>query len=484
MRGVLTMSQAEFDQAKREMRSRFANNRLTFGSYLQFMFFAAAVVSIVVCGAWSVLWALLVAVAMMMLMMFVPVARALCERRLRDDVVDGRLVRAALWYCASWHAHCLMVVLCFAAVSLSVFFHARGVDMPRPLLWICVGGFYVNPLAFRMDDPREYWGHYCCFIQGAYIATVVASVFAPVGPWIGIAAQVAAACVYVPVGYRMRLKSFAAEKIDRYARAAEEAKAKGHDPKSVPCENSTDDDDIVPIALSDLRVMWFPFAVALLSLGAGLAWAFVHQRLVALLLALAAAHLGSFQQFLTDAPDVKDRDEFVRRGLDKDLVAGSVDMHAVFFAIALAVASVAILWQGGRDASDLVALSLLALGSCTIARFFSFRGNNPDGDSLSVVVYAAAFASVVALRIAGLKWWECLLPLPAIGYALPVFRYFFPRSGRRGEARRAAMAAAAAFLADPRSDASKTLDAKMEKRRIRDERRLARFRRSQVFRQG
>ena len=95
-----------------------------------------------------------------------------------------------------------------------------------------------------------------------------------------------------------------------------------------------------------------------------------------------------------------------------------------------------------------------------------------------LVVYVAAFSSVVALRVAGCVWWECLLPLPTIGYVLPVFRYFFPRSGIRGEARKAAIAAAKAFAADPRSDADRTRDEKREKRRLREERRLARLRRS------
>ncbi|MBQ3344820.1 MAG: hypothetical protein IJG84_23220, partial [Kiritimatiellae bacterium] len=47
---------------------------------------------------------------------------------------------------------------------------------------------------------------------------------------------------------------------------------------------------------------------------------------------------------------------------------------------------------------------------------------------------------------------------PTIGYALPAFRYLFPRSGLRGEARKAALAVAAEFAADSRTDEEKARD--------------------------
>ena len=91
----------------------------------------------------------------------------------------------------------------------------------------------------------------------------------------------------------------------------------------------------------------------------------------------------------------------------------------------------------------------------------------------------AAFASVCALRIAGLQWGISLLPTPFFALVVPVFRWFFPRSGLRGAERKAAIADMPNRLtADIRSDAEKKLDAKKEKRRLRDERRIANIRRS------
>ena len=109
--------------------------------------------------------------------------------------------------------------------------------------------------------------------------------------------------------------------------------------------------------------------------------------------------------------------------------------------------------------------------------YVAFEGQT-IADPLLLVAYIAAFASTCALRIAGLAWWQCLMLIPTIGYALPAFRYFFPRSGLRGEARKAALAVAAEFAADSRTDEEKARDEKMAKRRAREERRIASFRRS------
>ena len=475
MKGLSSMSEAERAEATREMRAELARNRTTTGFYIQMALAAAAAVTIVVNCAWSILWALLAYVGMSVLLILKPIVWAWSERRLMEDAVEGRLGRAVLWDYVAHFFNWLVVFLCFAAVSFAVFFCAEGYDLSRPLLWICIGGMYVIPHLFRLENPRDYWGHYLCFIQWTHLVTVVASAFAPVGPWLGVAAQIAAACVAIPLGCR-RMKQGIVDKVDRYARAAKTAQAMHLDPKSIQSEQRLS--ELVSATWAEVRVRWMPFAVSLLALVSGVVWTLVQGKPVALLLALAAVLLGYLQSYATDCPSGCRPEELLRRGLDKDLVCGSVEFRALALTVSFVVASTAILWLGGRDLSALVALSLLAVGSCTIAHFVSFKESDDVGDQLVLVVYVAAFSSVVALRAVGCVWWECLLPLPTIGYALPVFRYFFPRSGIRGEARRAAIAAAKAFAADPRSDADRARDEKREKRRLREERRLARLRRS------
>ena len=225
MKGLSSMSEAERAEATREMRAELARNRTTIGFYIQMALAAAAAVTIVVNCAWSILWALLAYVGMSVLLFLKPIVWAWSERRLMDDAVEGRLGRAVLWDYVAHFFNWLTVFLCFAAVSFTVFFCAEGYGLSRPLRWICIGGMYAIPHLFRLENPRDYWGHYLCFIQWTHLATVVASAFAPIGPWLGVAAQIAAACVAVPLGCR-RMKQGIVDKVDRYARAAKTAQAK------------------------------------------------------------------------------------------------------------------------------------------------------------------------------------------------------------------------------------------------------------------
>ena len=139
----------------------------------------------------------------------------------------------------------------------------------------------------------------------------------------------------------------------------------------------------------------------------------------------------------------------------------------------------AVLWLGGRDAHLLAALSLLAVGSCNFCtRFVVLQEEDAKNDAVLIPAYAIALSVVSALRIAGLTWWECLLPLPSIAYLVPVIRFFFPRSGLRGQRRKEAIADIPRLLvADIRSDAEKLRDEKVAKRRQREARRVARLRR-------
>ncbi len=474
MMGLSSMSEAERAEAVREMRAELARNRATAGFYIQVSLAIAAAVTIVVNCAWSVLWALLAFFGMSLLMMSKSIVWAWSERRIIEDAAAGRLDRAVRWDYFAYFFNWLTVFLSFAVVSFTVFFCARGYGLSRPILWICVGGMYAIPHLFRLENPRDYWGHYLCFIQCTHLATIIASAFMPVGPWLGVASQIVVACVAIPFGCR-RMRQGVVDKVNRYARAAKTAQAMSLAPKSIPSEQHLV--ELVSATWAEVRVRRIPFAISLLALVAGAAWTLVQWKPVALLLAVAAVFLGYLHLYAMDCPPDSEPEELSRRGLDKDLLCGIVEFRALALMASSAIASAAILWIGGRNLAALVALSLLAAGSCTITHFVSFKKNDDVCDPLVLVVYAAAFSSVIALRVAGFVWWECLLPIPAIGYVLPTFRYFFPRSGIRGEARRAAIAKAKEFASDPRSAAEKVRDAKREKRRLRDERRLARLRR-------
>jgi len=475
MKGLASMSEAERNEAIRQMRGVLAKSRATLGFYVQLLLVAAAVVAIAANGAWRVLWTLLVPAVTMVLFISKPFVWAWTEKRLRDDAIAGRPRRAVAWDYFAHFFNWLVTVLGFALAAFAAFFLAEGYAMPCPLLWICVGGMYVVPRVFMMENPRDYWGHYLFFVQWTLLATVALSAFAPVGPWLGVAAQVAVGFVSVPLGCRWK-KASIVSKVDYYARSAKAAPGRNREPELIPSESRIE--ELATATWAEVRVRRGPFAVSLLSLVAGVAWMLVHGRLGPLLLALAALPLGYLQMCTTDEPFLSDSGELAKRGVDKDLVRGSAELRALTLTLSLALASTAILWLGGRDVPALVALSLLALGSCTITHFVRLGEREETCDPFVLVAYAAAFASVVALRAAGLAWWECLLPLPAIGYALPALRHVFPRSGLRGEARKAAIAAAEAFEKDPRSDAEKVCDAKKEKRRLRNERRLSNFRRS------
>ncbi len=172
-------------------------------------------------------------------------------------------------------------------------------------------------------------------------------------------------------------------------------------------------------------------------------------------------------------------EELAKRQIDVDLASRFFDLRAFVMTLSFTAASATVLGLGGGDLHVLMALAMSAVGACTLAAAVADSDVPRRPDVLSVAAYALALAVAVALRVSGLVWWACLLPLPALAYLLPAYRWFFPRSGLRGAERRAAIAAMPArFEADIRTAAQKAFDEKREKRRLREARRLANIRRS------
>ncbi|MBR5548311.1 MAG: hypothetical protein IKU71_01145 [Kiritimatiellae bacterium] len=474
MKSVAKMTESEYKDTVRDMRQRAAGGRNTLGFYIQLMFIAGAAVTIATNGAWKILWGLLAFLGVMIISSIRTFSWKWTEDKLQKDAEAGRIKRAIFWDYICLFFDWLISFAGFVVVAFTVFGAASGYNVSRPLLWVCVGAMHTLPFTFRREKPGYNYGNYLFWVQWTLIATIVASAFIPFGVGWGVAAQVAIALVSIPLGCRFK-KADIVEKVQIYYRNATVARAT----HTAPLHNPTQPYavEVMKATLSDIRVAWVPFTVSFLSLATGVVWMIVLKKPWPLLVALPAIVLGYVLMLTLDSPLTSEPEELTKRGVDKDLVRGSVELRALMLSASLAIASSTIMWFGGRDAALLVPLSLLALGACCVFDYVVFEGQ-AIADPLLLVAFAAAFASTCALRIAGLPWWQCLMLIPTIGYALPAFRYLFPRSGLRGEARKAALAVAAEFAADSRTEEEKARDEKLAKRRAREERRIANFRRS------
>ncbi len=468
MKSVAKMSQAEFDKTVEEARATFAKGEKTLGFYIQCVLILATLVSIVVFGAWNVLWAWLILLAEIPLVMVKPYVWEWTEKNICADVAAGRCKRAAYWDYLSLLVDWSISMVGLTAFVFAVFALAGKYEIALPIKWLCVGGMYALPLGFTSKNPGYNWGNFAAWKQWTLLATIAASAFLPIGPVWGLAAQLAIACVSIPLGC-IKKKESIEKKINRYRWNG----TRGYG--TLPDHEQSLAFEMLKSSLSGMRIKWAPFLASLAAFIAGAVWVAVLGKSWAILLSIPAMGLGYVSLSLMQRPD----DDLVKRGIDTDLVRSLMHFRIVLFCLSFASAAVAVMWIGGRDASLLAALSLLAAGSCNVIPSIDDADASERSDSLFVVFFALALASVCALRLAGLRWWACLLPLPTIAYLLPLSRYLFPRNGLRGEARKTAIAEIPAKLvADVRSDTEKTRDAKAEKRRIRNERRMANFRRS------
>ena len=465
----------ELARRMREIKAEAIAHK-SLGFYLHLLFMAGAGCTVVMSGAWSVLWALLLHIPLMAFVVPKTFFWNWTEKRLCEDANAGRTVRAVYWDYLSVAVDWTIDFLDFSIVALCVFTLAAGYGMASTSVWLCVAGMYTMPLAFMRKEPGYHWGNYVFWTQWTVVVILVASAFRPIGPAWGIAIQAAVATISIPLACAWKHKSIVG-KVERYRADAVSAKARNCAPP--PPAPTSPIDELCRMAFADANIERVPFIATAAALVAGIVWLLLLHHPYAIIAALVAIPLGYVSQSLTAHPGHFSQEDIDKRGLDVDLLKDLVDDRAVGIMMSLAAASMVILWLGGRGAAFLAALSLLAVGACNITAYVSFSEKSFKGEWLSPVVYALAFASVCALRILGLRWWQCLAPIPALAYLMPVLRWFFPKSGLRGAERRAAIAEMPQRLkTDIRSDSEKIRDEKAEKRRRRNERRIANFRRS------
>ena len=478
MKNNAAMSDAEVDRLYSEFRTKVTGGPAkTLGFYIHLALMASAATAVVWYQAWNVLWAVTTLVVALAVSSIKSFTWNWTEEKLKKDVEDGRIERAEYWDYLSILVDWTVAFAVFVMITLAVFALADGYGLPRPAVWLCVAGIHTIPMFYPRDQYN--WGCYAFWEQWTLLAVIALSAFLPIGPAWGIAAQAAIAFVSLPLDFRWTRPSIL-RKIEEYRRNYEVARAAGRFPPPTPRQNPTM--DLVWKTFSKLRFDWFPFAITLVCLVAGIAWTLFLHRPKYIPLGLLAAVLGHLSQSMIEDPKAMEPGEQAKRKIDVDLTWDFFLFRGTVVLVSIGVASVAVLWLADRDAPLLVALALLAVGSCNAFSYVSHvDSNNFKADPMFAIVYPLALASVCALRISlpYLFWWECLLPLPIFAYLVPTLRWFFPRSGLRGAEREAAIADMPRRLkADIRTAAEKDRDDKIAKRRLRNERRLARFRRS------
>ena len=445
------------------------------GYYIQLLFLAGAVAAILMNRAWGTLWALLGLIPMSPLVATKTFFWNWTERLLKRDAEAGRFRRAAHWDYLSFVIDALQSLVISALMTFAVFWAAGGA-LALPFAWICVGAFHTFPFVFMRQGVNYDWGFIPFWDQWTLIVIVVLSVFLPITPLWGVALQAAGMVIAAPLVCLYGRKQIK-DKVKRYFDYAKKSHVLYV--QTPPAQTYGFQSEGLKATLSDLEIRWMPLAASVCLLLAGLGWSLWLRCPWAVLLAVAALVLGYLSSQMFGCPTSMESEELAKRRIDVDLASRFFDLRAFILMFSLAVASATVLLLGGDDLYLIAALALSAVGACTLTAAVSGSDATRRADFLLVLVYAVALGTVVALRVADLVWWACLLPLPALAYLLPVYRWFFPRSGLRDEARRAAIAEMPErFAADIRTSAQRAQDEKREKRRLRDERRLASLRRS------
>ena len=465
-----------YDQMMQRMQTELGEKKWSLGFYIHLLLMAGSAVLVFIHGAWNILWAF----SLFLLMFVVSLPKRLywnwTERKLKQDAEVGQIARAVRWDYLSLTLDWLDTFLVFVASAFFIFALA-GDSMSQPSKWICVGGFYTVPIVFVRSYPGYHWGNFHAWEQWTVVATILLSAFLPITAAWGVALQIAVALLSVPLACRWERAEIRC-KVEKYYQEAKIARAMYMKPPAMREQGTR----VVKMLFENLSMRWMDFAASASALITGFAWALYLNKPLAPLAVVPAFFLSGYSHLMLVTPMTATwtDEEIARRNIDVDLTKDFFDIRAFVMMLSLAVASIVVMWLGGRDVSALAAMSLLAVGACNITVAFEDKNKSEHLDGFVFVVYALALLAVVALRICGLRWWECLAPIPAIAYILPTFRWFFPRSGLRGAARRAAVAEMCERVkADIRSASEVARDEKREKRRLREERRIANIRRSQ-----
>ena len=468
MKGPSGISQEEYERAVQQaLNDSVFRQKKTLGFYISMLFIAGAFISIAMHGAWSVFWSVLIFVPLLFLAILKASFWDWTEDKLKYDAEAGRLKKAVRWDYLCVFLDCAIDFAVFVLSTFAVFSLADG-KMPLTSAWLCVGA--LAPF-IRCDNYN--WGNYNFWSQWAMVAITISSAFLPVTPAWGVAFRAVIALASVPLSCLWKRDEIWG-KADRYFQNAKAARVMYTEPP--PATPQAPMVNMLKSFFANYEFHWTELTASSAMLVAGFVWLLCLHKPLAPLAALPAVLLGVFMDSSLANPMGMSDEELAKRKLDADLVRPFIHIRALLIMGALAASSAAVMWLGKRDIHALVALSLLVTGSCSITTSMNAKANTQRIDPLIIIVYSVAFATVVALRQCGMTWCECLAPIPLVAYLMPVFRWFFPRSGLRGEARLEAIEEMPRRLAaDIRTAAEKDRDAKMEKRRLRDARRVARI---------
>lgn len=437
MKSIREMDDKERSRQIQAIKASNLCSKKTFGFYLQLAFLAGTVVVLFWKSTWDILWALLVYPCLLMPMGGL---KFFCwgwtERKLKKEAENGCFRKAAKWDFVSIAIDWLLEFTGLIVMAYAIFALADK-ELHYVFKWICIAGLYTMPFAFLQINPGYHWKSYLFWMQWGVVATILASIFFPVTPIWGLAVQVVAACWSVPLTYWAKYPEIK-RNIEVYHHNAQFARAHRFTPS--PEINLPMSAKFFTATFQDWEIHWVSFLASVLSLLAGIAWTFWLRKPSGVFFAVVGVLAGMYAIPCAIYPPMLDSEDEAARKIDPDLTAAFFDVRAGILLTELLFASTAILWLGGRDASFLCALALLAVGSGNLVPNIQSKRDMFQYDDLAVFAFATGFAAVVALRIAGFPLLECFLPLPTVAFLLPVFRWFFPRSGLRGAERKAAIA--------------------------------------------
>lgn len=473
------MTEKELEKRLDSFRKTEFSGKRPFGFYIHLLLMAGALASIIYASAWKVLLAVFLHVPVVFFFTLRPLSWNWTEKRLYKDAIAGRTNRAVYWDYLSALIDWAMSFCVFSLFAVCTFALADGYAMSSTLVWICVAGLRTFPTTYCLRDPPYGWASIPFWLQWGAVAVLIASLLLPIGLGTGVGIMASTAVVAVPLACLWKNDTIKT-KVSNYRAEALASQGLGREPP--PPLEMNPSAILVEAVKEHVHISKLPFFAVVATFLAGLVWTIWRGCLIAIPFAALAVIGGLLEQILLTNPTSISRDELAKRDIDIDLTLKPtvIIIRISLLALPLLLAAIVILWLGGRDVALLAPLSLLAFGACHITAAIKVDHTCSKADWMIAAMYLPYFATVCALRFTSIPWPGCcLIPLPLFVSLPIVLRWFFPRSGLRGAERRAAAAdMPRRLVADIRSDAEKARDAASEKRRRRNERRLANFRRS------
>ena len=265
MKSFSDYTESEIDQLLKSAMQGKLKGKRTLGFYIQLLLLAGALASMALFGAWKVLWAVFVAVPMMLTTSVKPVFWKWTEARLRADAEGGNVKRAVWWDYLAVVLDWTNDFVCFAMIAWTVFALVRGTAMPTSFKWICVGAISATPFAYQGGDLGYSVWNYMFWYQWSLIATAIVSTFCPISGFQGIAIQIAVALVSIPLTCRFK-KAGIVSRVRSYQRNAGMSRASQGSP-SGSFEGGGEIYDISVSMLKEVRISRSFFSLSFPSPG-------------------------------------------------------------------------------------------------------------------------------------------------------------------------------------------------------------------------